>query len=272
VGSSSNGSTVESVVTKKNVATLAMKKGTLKKSKSKGVPFDSFDEYLRLPEIKRLVHRIASTQKESPYSSLIVLSEFQGEGRSFLISLIARAYALLLKSRVLIIDTVANNRNFSSHLTTVVRNSSQNQNELYHLDDPILRGLSGVDLVVTKEISPAGGPAENQSNHEPPEEAESSYKISPIETAEFLMKQFISALSPSYDLILLDTCPMNNVTSEHFDPLMLARQIDRSLLLLSPRSRNRRIAFKITQRLQQEEIQLMGIVHNHFLQSIQPSL
>jgi Mrp family chromosome partitioning ATPase len=86
-----------------------------------------------------------------------------------------------------------------------------------------------------------------------------------LQTAEFLMKPFIAALSPSYDLILLDTCAMSAVSGDHFDPLVLARQIERAVLLLSPASRKRGTTQKIKKRLDQEGISLMGIIHNNFL-------
>jgi hypothetical protein len=92
-----------------------------------------------------------------------------------------------------------------------------------------------------------------------------SSDVALLQTAEFLMKPFIAALSPSYDLILLDTCAMSSVSGDHFDPMVLARQIERAVLLLSPDSRNRGTAQVIKKRLDQESISLMGVIHNNFL-------
>jgi len=223
--------------------------------------------YLRLPEIKRLVHRIASTQNEDPYKSLVILSEYPGEGRSFLVSLLALAYASILKSRVLILDTVSQTRESSFHSSSVIRDSSLAQEPPGNReDDSQLRGITGVDLIATRAMQPSGiVSSDPQMKTDGASKAFQTSDVALLQTAEFLMKPFIAALSPSYDLILLDTCAMASVSGDHFDPLVLARQIERAVLLLSPSSRNRGTAETIKKRLDQEGISLMGVIHNNFL-------
>jgi len=229
---------------------------------------DAMGNYLRLPEIKRLVHRIATSQNEDPYKSLIVLSEYPGEGRSFLVSLLALAYASILKSRVLILDTVSQSRESSFHSSSVIRDLSFSpESQSIKEDDPSFRGITGVDLIATRSMQPsatAGADSQAAMKTSASKTFQSS-DVALLQTAEFLMKPFIAALSPSYDLILLDTCAMSIVSGDNFDPLVLARQIERAALLLSPRSRNRGVAQAIKKRIDQESISLMGVIHNNFL-------
>jgi Mrp family chromosome partitioning ATPase len=228
---------------------------------------DAMGGYLRLPEIKRLVHRIASTQNETPYKSLIILSEYPGEGRSFLVSLLALAYASILKSRVLILDTVSQTKQSSFHSSSIIRDLSfAPEPPSGRDDDSQFRGITGVDLIATRSMQPSGIVAsDNQTLRNGSSKTFQSSDVALLQTAEFLMKPFIAALSPSYDLILLDTCAMNSVSGDHFDPLVLARQIERAVLLLSPSSRNRGTAQIIKKRLDQDGISLMGVIHNNFL-------
>lgn len=228
---------------------------------------DAMSGYLRLPEIKRLVHRIASTQNEDPYKSLVILSEYPGEGRSFLVSLLALAYASILKSRVLILDTVSQTRESSFHSSSIIRDASSLQEAPGSRDDDSqFRGVTGVDLIATRAMQPSGlvrSHTSNQTNGT--SKTFQTSDVALLQTAEFLMKPFIAALSPSYDLILLDTCAMSAVSGDNFDPLVLARQIERAVLLLSPGSRNRGTAQTIKKRLDQEGVSLMGVIHNNFL-------
>lgn len=228
---------------------------------------DAMGSYLRLPEIKRLVHRIASTQNEAPYKSLVILSEYPGEGRSFLVSLLALAYASILKSRVLILDTVSQTRESSFHASSIIRDStSSHEAPPARDDDSQFRGITGVDLIATRAMQPSGiATPHHQTQNNGSSKTFQTSDVALLQTAEFLMKPFIAALSPSYDLILLDTCAMSAVSGDHFDPLVLARQIERAVLLLSPNSRNRGTAQTIKRRLDQEGISLMGVIHNNFL-------
>jgi Mrp family chromosome partitioning ATPase len=114
-------------------------------------------------------------------------------------------------------------------------------------------------------MQPSGIVAPDNQTADGPSKTFQSGDVSLLQTAEFLMKPFIAALSPSYDLILLDTCAMSSVSGDHFDPLVLARQIERAVLLLSPNSCNRGTAQTIKKRLDQEGISLMGVIHNNFL-------
>jgi Mrp family chromosome partitioning ATPase len=211
--------------------------------------------YLRLPEIKRLIHRLVSAQHEHNFTSLAIVSLLPKEGRTFVVSLIALAYATVLKKRVLILDTVSQNREASLHLATVMRESATPINQTGDGLEPKLQDACGVDLVATRSLRPEGKNMTTANNAE---------SVSPLQTAEFLMQPFLTALAPSYDIILLDTCPLENVTADHFDPLVLARQVDQVIGLVSPLSTSRDRLMQLNDQLQQAQISLLGIVRNFY--------
>src|SRR5262249_44057334 len=73
-------------------------------------------DYIRDPRFKRLFDQVASAQARGCLKSLAVLSGYPGEGKTFLVSVLALGYATFLRRRVLILDTISQTRNESFYL------------------------------------------------------------------------------------------------------------------------------------------------------------
>jgi hypothetical protein len=167
---------------------------------------------------------------------------------------------------------VSKNKEDSFHFGSI---RHDNINSKFNLKDPLHsdhfadtshQRNTGVDLIITRSLVPA---SHNYLPHteQTDESSTNNYRsgeVELIQTVEFLMKPFITGLSNSYDLILLDTCAMSSSCGELFDPLVLARQIERAVLLLSPLSRNKGASQKIQNRLEQERVSLMGVINNRY--------
>ncbi len=63
-----------------------------------------FLNYLRLGEIKRLVHRFNDQVNQHQAKAVSITSLQPGEGRTFLVAVLAIGQALFLKKKVLVID------------------------------------------------------------------------------------------------------------------------------------------------------------------------
>lgn len=211
---------------------------------------DALSYYLRLPQTKRLVHRLTVAQQEIGFTSVSVVSLFPREGRTFFVSLIALAYATVLKRRVLILDTISQSKEDSFHLSAVMKEQNAQPDSRDNLQNVALQDSSGVDLVATRALR---GEISNKHRN-----------ISPLQTAEFLMQPFLKALTPSYDLILLDTCAIRAVTGDHFDPLVLSRQVDQVITLVSAQSASEEALIELHNQLSKAEVPLLGYVRNEF--------
>jgi hypothetical protein len=77
-------------------------------------------DYIRLPHYKRLLEKVVTQQEEAGVKSITVMSMYPQEGRTFFISVLALGYALFLRKRVLIMDTVHQTRAESYFLSRVI--------------------------------------------------------------------------------------------------------------------------------------------------------
>jgi Mrp family chromosome partitioning ATPase len=210
-----------------------------------------FSEYIRHPSFKRLLNAISTAQERDRLKSLAVLSYFPGEGKTFFVSVLALGYASFLRKRVLIMDTVSQTRNESFYMGTVLGAPE---------DDPMTTGPSGtIDLVTTRNLHGTVPTAAELHALGPDERVDDRIGY---DTADFQIGPFLTGLSPSYDLILLDTCALTEVTKDHLDPIILAQQTDGSLLVTSDASMDRAVVQRVASDLSRAGVKIAGTVFN----------
>lgn len=75
-------------------------------------------EFLQHAQFKRLLSQVRAAEETAGIRSISIMSEYEGEGKTFFTSVLALGYASLLKRRVAIVDTVtprgvSRNKNWS---------------------------------------------------------------------------------------------------------------------------------------------------------------
>jgi Mrp family chromosome partitioning ATPase len=184
-------------------------------------------EFVQYSELKQLAFNIAMLQQEKMFHSLAVLSFFPGEGKTLFCAAAAMAYADVRQSRVLIIDT-----------TTL-----QNQGSLL-LRDCFTPPSPAVDLMTMQEIRagsndapmPESGRArdKHQILHEPEIATNTRLRtVSGQGSDPNLLRMATQEKSKSHGLVLMDTAPLNSRNKSNVDPLVVARQSDASVLIVS---------------------------------------
>lgn len=223
-------------------------------------------EYIRSPLVKRLLNQIIATQEAHGFKSVTILSDQPKEGKSFFTAALALGLSSFLRRRVLIIDTVSKERAeslFACVLAPALARGYTSEGS----NGSSSRDWAGgtIDLVTTSAEKHKVYVHHDQS---PPQSAQAAlppvpYKPSQLyETAEFHLGNLVTALSPSYDLILVDTCALSQVTNASFDPLIMAKQSDCSILITTNQTLGREAITKIRTHLQQAQIRLIGTVYN----------
>lgn len=202
---------------------------TVEQNKDNGV-LRLLNDFVRGTEVKRLINQIINAQNRNGFRTLVILSEFAGEGKTFFTAAMALSYARYLASNVLIVNTIPQQGQGDALLKAVVgrHNSST------------LKGASGrIDLIAARMDS-AGQ----------------------FDSPDFQIAYYIDKFANNYDLVLIDTCAMSMNTSEYIDPVIVARYADASILITSNRSVERGVARKIVQKLNRYGIKPLGTVYN----------
>ncbi|HUP58603.1 MAG TPA: hypothetical protein VM598_14185 [Bdellovibrionota bacterium] len=193
-------------------------------------------EYIRYTEFKRLLGQITATLDAGKLKTVAVLSEHPGEGKTFFVSALALGYSVLLNKRVLIVNTTSQPTNRE----LLHRNVFQKEAETMSQPGQIVPVSRTIDL-----LSPF---------HDEEGRVE--------ESSDFQMGQYIRSVQDTYDLVIFDTCAMSASNADHMDPIIIARQVDTSILLFSDRSLSREALPSIRDKLAQWSVRLMGMVYN----------
>ena len=213
-----------------------------------------FFDYIRDPAFKRLLNQIIISQEEENFKSIAVISEYPGEGKTFFISVLALGLASFLKKRVLIMDTISQTRNESFYISSVLENEQVIQDED---SDDSNRGV--IDLITTKNLRRQ---AQQNKFLDYDSKTQSQDEQDDYDTADFQIGKFIKSLTPSYDIILLDTCSLSEVTKVHLDPIILAHQADAAILITSKHSIKSDVLTRIKKELKSPNIRLIGTIYN----------
>ena len=222
---------------------------------------DRLKEFVQYSELKQLAFNIAMLQQEKRFHSLAVLSFFPGEGKTLFCAAAAMAYADACRSRALIIDT-----------TTLRNRGSLELRDCFSPPSP------AVDIMTMEDIrkgfdddSEPDSPRTEQRRqtvHEPDVVMSTGIKtVSGQGSDQNLLRVAAQAKSKSHGLILMDTAPLNSRNRNNVDPLVVARQSDASVLIISRKLLNAADVSKCLKIARDPTLRLIGIVSNEAFES-----
>lgn len=206
--------------------------------------------YLSLPECRHLIHKIRAAQLERGIKSILVLSQFSKEGKTFLTSMLANAAATLLSQRVLIVDAISNTPSDSHHHVYAGCGAP-------HSEHATLKTLDTIDLVCAKQLG-----VDEINGHSNPDTEERRKTHSNGTISDFVVTSNIFAMRERYDLVLIDGCALNEVRPNSLHPAILASHTDATVLVLSPPAINRTALRLMKELLSRYGINPLGIIVN----------
>ena len=192
----------------------------------------SLKSFIQYAEVKSLLDRILILQEQEKFQSLAFLSEFDGEGKTFLISAIALAYSERLNKKVLVIDTSSNAMSTPAPAKELKEN---------YLLTELLEDTTKVELMVMRDWA--------------------KLRLSPG-IDEYQLNALLKEVGHRYSLVLVDTSSLSRRNKNNFDPIVIARQCD-AAILVSGQSRLRdQFAGDHRKRLHDSGIKLLGLIYN----------
>jgi Mrp family chromosome partitioning ATPase len=197
-----------------------------------------FFSYIRGSEFKRLLGQVTNLVEREQIKTLAILSAYPQEGRTFVVATLALGYAVLLKKRVLIVNTALK-----------LRANSLNIKRLY---DEELRHAPG----------PKRGQSDRMIDLMSPEM--NSREESQADTVDFQIGNYISAFKQNYDLTLIDNCALILKDEKIIDPIVIASQADASFLVTSEKSLKRGQLTETKDLLSKWRVRLVGSVYNDY--------
>jgi len=207
-------------------------------------PFDSaqsgsirtaFFDYVRGVEFKRILSDVGALQHQHHFQSLALMSRVSGEGKTFFAAVLALGYALFLRRRVLILDTIAQTSTSALHLAPILTDAT---------GSGVDSGGGQVDVVTSREFDSAG------------RDTPSSWG------ADFAIGEYIERIRGEYDLVLVDTCAVESAGLETLDPIVVGRQVDTAILITSPRTIRREQLHALGGELRRRDVNLLGTIYN----------
>jgi Mrp family chromosome partitioning ATPase len=187
-------------------------------------------EFVRGTEVKRLINQIINAQNRNNFRTLVVLSEFSGEGKTFFTAAMALSYARFLANSVLIVNTIPQQGQGDTLLRAIVGRHSSST----------IKGANGrIDLITARTDG-----------------------VGKFDSPDFQVAYYIDRFANNYDLVLIDTCAMSMNDSKYIDPVIVARYAEASVLITSNRSVERTTARRIVQKLNRYGIRPLGTVYN----------
>lgn len=221
-------------------------------------PFDEklvrIAKYLQQPKIKRLVSNIVTQQEREKFKTLAVISELTKEGRSFITSLLAYAYATVHRKRVLILDLANLTSQHDWQFVDLLHQEGQGANPTTKTDN----GVGELKSFTIHLLTAQSQSFDLEATLPPPPAASELQGLN----LESLLSPILEALKPSYDLVLIDTSALSIENESQVDPLISAQKADRSVLVLTNLSMRRDVLEKIKHRINSSGISVLGTVHN----------
>jgi Mrp family chromosome partitioning ATPase len=198
--------------------------------------FQKLRAFSRYSEIKQLADQVRSEQKDRGFKTLSVLSLNRGDGKTLLATTLAVTYAEALKRRVLIVDTATFHAEGSIHLEGVLEldSPSPSKGQVKKTVHPLL------DLLVLKDRAFS----------------------EPGEVDEYKMDEILGGLESHYELIVIDSSAVNVRNRNNFDPFVMARHSDASILVVSREGMQSASLGTILKPLQDPSLKLIGVIAN----------
>ena len=82
------------------------------------------------------------------------------------------------------------------------------------------------------------------------------------ESSDFQIGTYVNYLSAKYDLVILDTCAITDSDINNVDPIIIAKEVDTSILVTSEKSMSKDSILTIKQEFDQYGIPLLGNVYH----------
>ena len=191
------------------------------------------------PESRQVIDRILRSQVRS----LAVVSQFPGEGKTFVSTMLAAGISRFASRRVLLIDSVSSGKS--------VQALPDGGGDL--LIDPLY--TSRVDTVVARNIY-----EHRKRNTEVSDSLRPTSAGAEADVSDFDLLAFIASNLGSYGLVLVDTCALTSVSSETFHPAIIASHVEGVLVVLSPQGMQRTALAALRGALNREGIRPIGFV------------
>ncbi len=193
----------------------------------------SLRSFIQYAEVKSLIDRILLLQETEKFKSVAFLSEYDGEGKTFLIAALALAYSERLNKKVLVIDTSSNN-------TASTPLPAKDLKENYLLAE-LLEDTTKVEVMVMRDWA--------------------KLRLSPG-IDEYQLNALLSENNQNYSMILVDTSSLSRKNKNNFDPLVIARQCDVSVLVSGQPRVREQISTDNRKRIHDAGIRLLGLIYN----------
>ncbi|MEK7389364.1 MAG: hypothetical protein AAB036_06680 [Elusimicrobiota bacterium] len=204
-------------------------------------------DYSHYTEIKQLAYTIAALQQEKKFNSLAVLSFYHGEGKTLLCAALALAYAETSRSRVLIVDTTLLAGAQSLSLSECLPNSENNVKCI---------SLAEQRRDFAAPLAPLPGPPGSDN----PLAVSAADSLGGSEFAIITNATKVDA--EQYGLVLLDTMPLTVKNKNNFDPRLVARLANASILVVSQQLLDAGRLDEHLKMLQDPSLNLIGMISN----------
>lgn len=204
--------------------------------------------FVALSECRQLLHTIRSRQSEMGIKSILILSQYPREGKTFLSSVLAEAASSLLHQRVLIVDTASTAPTESPYRDYLRSNQSMTAGSDH-------KTPGSIDIVLAKQVR------HNRNSDFPKDTA--SQGVAGV-TSDFEVGAYLTAIREQYNLVLVDGCALDLVGRDSLHPSILASHSDASLVVTSSRSIQRHSLTAMKQLLTKNRICPLGFVHNQW--------
>lgn len=199
---------------------------------------DVFAEYVHRSECKRLLNQIAQAQERERFKSIILLSSFAGEGKSFLSMLLSFGFSTLMGKRVLLVDAVNQTQGRKLFLDRLMGFKHPSSRYAAELDDDE-DGVGLIDLITTRSESSAV-----------------------LESCDFQMGPYVNGLKSKYDLVLIDSCALESAGKFNMDPVVMSRYADRAIMVMTQKNMDAALMNRMKNQLERWGVKLLGTVYN----------
>lgn len=202
-------------------------------SPSKVQPANAYSAIL--PEVRRIVNCLCSRQN----TSIAIMSQFPHDGRSLVTGILAETAAYFSNKNVLVISACDNSALVSKH-----------EIQRFSNDQP---GRT----ITTAHIRVLFGPAEPSALHTFTESHDSESLIIP----EHAFGDYLEAVRPQHDLILIDCCSLSSISTRDPHPAIINSLVDSTLLVLSQQSLSRSALLSLKEMMRLYSIRPIGLLY-----------
>lgn len=183
-----------------------------------------FFQYMRLGEVKRLVYRFIDELNRKNAKSLAVLSLNPGEGKTFLVAVLAVGAAVFLKKKILVIDTTHQTHPEQFYLKRIFEETAASKY---------------VDLIFPQ----FDGPSE-------------------IGVSDFQLQELIDSHQDKYDLVIFDTVAVSQSRPDSMDPIIVAKTAGSAVVVLSNKSISSGDFKTMNDQMKDWSISILGTIFN----------